>query len=197
MAPISSIQLFPISTFQYQSGTVKRVFASAQQGAPADFKLTLSGLLDTLLIHQLPRGPAHDIALIFKRIHTYAAQAAEIDQTYKDKELLQSDVKEDLSNLKTILSELAQDELTLFAALFQHVLQNGIVSSTNDSNDPATDVFIDGFKTDSLGNFFRIDVISERGTLAALDLTGTVIDILTRGDDHLDIFQLENHQAFI
>ncbi|MFA5904809.1 MAG: hypothetical protein WC836_12815 [Desulfobacula sp.] len=128
---------------------------------------------------QLPQDPLNEMTGIIRHIGISALQSAELEQTFENLELLQAEIAEDMSNLKTVLTEFSQDDLKLFAALFQNQAVAGPGNSNTDQNILNSDLLQNGGTENFLNNLFRIDVTSQSGSLAALDLTSSIINILS------------------
>ncbi|MDX2463975.1 MAG: hypothetical protein QNK31_05640 [Porticoccus sp.] len=186
MEPISSINLFPLSGLSVQA---RWRVASTPQTAQ---DLNVSGVdqvrihsENATLLNKLPQEPINNVNSILQQINTHALQSLELGQTFENRQLLQADVSEDISSLRTILDELSQDDLTLLVALFQNQPLVGADSfNTGQSNSDFFNTDQDIFNASLLSNgvfenLFRIDVTSETGSLIALDITGNVLDILS------------------
>lgn len=130
------------------------------------------------LAGQLPAGPAQDITGAFRRIHASANQAAEPGQPFENLELLQEKVSEEISALKSLFERLSQDDLKLFAAIFQHQIPDIIPAPDQDRDHFLTPQPLDDLTPELLENLLQIDVTSLSGSLAALDLSGIIIDAL-------------------
>ncbi len=174
MIPINSINRFPISSFRFQNRPVATVSSNILHTVTRRAEPILPNTLNSISINQLPEDFIFKTTDIFRQIGIFAHQAAELGQTWENRELLQTNITEEISNLGTVLEELSQDNLKLFIAFFQ----NPSLIQFSDSNRDQ-DLFLNNFPENFPENFFHIDVTSELGSLAALDLTGTVIDILS------------------
>jgi hypothetical protein len=179
MTPINSINPFLLSSYRFQNKPVTPASSVTRDPITKGVEPTSLNPAPTVSVHQLPEGPAHEISDILRRINTRAHQAAELGLTFENREVLQAKITEDLSTLKTVSSELSQDDLNLFVAIFQNQLLVGPAYSDTSQDRFIPNPSLDGLLESFPESFFRIDVTSALGSLAALDLTGTALDILS------------------
>jgi hypothetical protein len=179
MTPINSINPFPLSNYRFLNKPVIPASSVTQDPITKGVEPTSENTVDTVSVHLLPEGPAHEISNILRRINTRAHQAAELGQTFENRQLLQAEITENLSTLETVSNELSQDDLNLFVALFQNQLLLGPAYSDTGQDRFIPSPSLDGLVENFPESFFRIDVTSALGSLAALDLTGTALDILS------------------
>ncbi|MCM2285213.1 MAG: hypothetical protein NDI81_10555 [Desulfobacula sp.] len=131
------------------------------------------------MINQLPAGPVNEMTDILRHIGTVALQSAELGQTFENLELLQAGITEDISALKTALSEFSQDDLKLFATVFQNPAVIGSANPDTNQNSFNSGFFENQDVGDFLDNLLRIDITSQFGLLDALDITGNIINLLS------------------
>ncbi|MBU2453294.1 MAG: hypothetical protein KJ668_08275 [Proteobacteria bacterium] len=116
---------------------------------------------------------------IIRRIGANAHQAAELEQSLKNRVLLQSKIAKDILNLKTVFEEFSQDDRKLFTALFQNQLPPGPAFSDSNQDSFINSFPLDGFVNSFPENFFGIDVTSKFGSLSAFNITSNAIEILS------------------
>jgi hypothetical protein len=185
MEPISSINLFPLSGLSVQTRQVASTPQTARDLDTSGVEQVRIHSENATLLNQLPQEPINNVNSILQQINTHALQSLELEQTLENRQLLQADVSEDISNLRTSLDELSQDDLTLLVALFQNQPLVGADNfntgqSNSDFFNTDQDVFNASLSSNGvLENLFRIDVTSETGSLIALDITGNALDILS------------------
>lgn len=178
MISINSINPFPITNLPLQTKPVQ--LASTDTGnAIIGRGEHLTNPLDTFAINQLPADPVNEMTDILRHIEAAALQSAELEQTFEDRELLQAEISEDLSNLETVLSEFSQDDLKLFAAVFQNQAVIGPASPDTNQSSFNSDLFENEGAGVFLENLLRIDVTSQSGLLEALDLSSNIINFLS------------------
>lgn len=100
-------------------------------------------------------------------------------QLFSNRQALQDSITEDISDLKTTLDKFSQDDLKLFTALYQNQLVVGSVNINANQNSFNSGFFLNGTVENFPKNLFRIDVTSEAGILAALNLTDSIINIFS------------------
>ncbi len=148
----------------------------------ADINPAPADRLDTELINQLPDGLTQEITGAFRRIRIIANQAAEPGLAIDIRTELQSQATGEVSTLDALFENLSQDDLSLFVALFQNQFPNGILApATNPAPSPISqslNIFTPGLAE----SLFQIDITSQAGTLAALDLADTIIDSFSDGN---------------
>nr|NJM03937.1 hypothetical protein [Desulfobacula sp.] len=130
-------------------------------------------------MNQLPEGPVNEMSDILRHIEAVALQSAELGQTFENLELLQAGINEDLSNLETVLREFSQDDLKLFAAVFQNQAVVGPANFDTNQSGFNSDFFGNQGSGDFLDNLLRLNIISQSGLLDALGLTGSIINIFS------------------
>ena len=133
----------------------------------------------TDLVNQLPAGPVEEITDAFRRINISANQSAELDQSFENRLFFQSQVDEEISTLQSLFERLNQDDLSLFIAVFQNQFPDDLFSSNRNQDDFFTSQSLDQFTPNALDSLLQIDVTSQAGSLAALALSGTIIDVLS------------------
>jgi hypothetical protein len=131
------------------------------------------------MMNQLPEGPINEMRDILRHMEAVALQSAELEQSFENLELLQARITEDISTLKTVLSEFSQDDLKLLAAVFQNQAVIGPANVDTNQSGFNSDFFENQEAGDFLDNLLRLDVISQPGLLDALDLTGNISSILS------------------
>jgi hypothetical protein len=131
------------------------------------------------LVNKLPQDQARKVTNIFSSIHILVHQALEPGQNFRDKEVLQSEIENDIAVLKSILDEVTQDNLKLYIAIFQNQTLGGLINSDRTHNDSAFDLSNFVLSNNSLESLLNINVLSEFGALTAFDLTGRIIYTLT------------------
>jgi hypothetical protein len=193
MEPISSINLFPLSGSRVRARRVASTPQTAQDLDTSHVEQARIHSENATILNQLPQEPINNVNSILQQINTHTLRSLELGQTFENRQLLQADVSEDISNLRTTLDELSQDDLTLLIALFQNL---PLIGADNfNTGQSSSDFFSsDFFNTDQeffndslssnqiLDNLFRIDVTSETGSLIALDVLGNAIDALSTRD---------------
>lgn len=135
--------------------------------------------LDTFMMNQLPEGPINEMSDILRHMEAVALQSAELEQSFENLELLQAGITEDISTLKTVLNEFSQDDLKLFAAVFQNQAVVGPANFNTNQSGFNSDFFENQGAADFLDNLLRLDVISQPGLLEALDITDNIISLLS------------------
>jgi hypothetical protein len=181
MTPISSINQFLINNRRLQFNSLTRT---------QEFKDFQNSILDNIqkaqvvptnidLINQLPHDQVDEVTNIFRSINILANQSLELGQDFENKENLQAEVEEDISEARALFDEFTQDDLTLFISIFQNQLTRGFLDSSRTSSNSVSDLSFDGISNDLLESLFNINVLSESGSLSALDLTGSIIDNFT------------------
>lgn len=182
MEPIQSINRTSPVIIQPLNGPAAALSETEITALAANSGQARADRLAAELVRQLPEVPVREIAAVFSNISTTAIQAAEPGQSFEDRTTLQTDIIDDLLNLRSVFDQLSQEELSLFVAVFQNHLPDSLLGTGQDLF--ADDNFFSPIRTDDslLDSFFRIDVVSERGILAVLDLAGTVLDILSVQD---------------
>lgn len=185
MIPISSINHSQISDSRLQFDSVQRtrVFEDTQNSISANIQQTQAVPTENDLINRLPQDQVHEVTDIFQSINILANQALELGQDFENREDLQTEVEEDISELRSVLDELTQDDLTLFIAIFQNQIPVGLIDSGSASNDSVSDLSFNEISDNSLESLLSIDILSELGALTTLDLTGSIIDTLTRNNN--------------
>ncbi|OGQ90671.1 MAG: hypothetical protein A2464_14670 [Deltaproteobacteria bacterium RIFOXYC2_FULL_48_10] len=179
MISINSINPFPITNFPLQTKPVESASTDTGNEVIGSGEQILTNPLDTFVMNQLPEGPVNEMTDILRHIETVALQSAELEQTFENTELLQAEITEDISNLETVLSEFSQDDLKLFAAVFQNQAVIGpAIFDTNQSGVNA-DLFENQGAGEFLENLLRIDITSQPGLLEALDITDNIISLLS------------------
>ncbi|MCG8689248.1 MAG: hypothetical protein MI892_30530 [Desulfobacterales bacterium] len=191
MEPISAN--ISLAYINFQTKTQIRPPANVDQNKKGLFTaLPLPQVSDSALLGRLPLLPAQGITDVFRSITALAIQAAEIGQTYENRNALQNNVSDDLEDLKTILEDLTQDDLRLFIAVFE----NQIPDFSSGANSSGDDGIFDGFTLsnatgDILNSLFQIDLTTEKGIFSALDLANNILDTLSifnTGSDFLESF---------
>ncbi|WP_300464382.1 hypothetical protein [Desulfobacula sp.] len=120
MTPLNSINGFPISNYRFQNKPVIPASSPTRDPLTNGVEPASQHPAPAVSIHQLPEGLVREITDIVRRIGTRAYQAAEPGQTVENREVLQAKIAEELSTLETVSSDLSQEDLKLFAALFQN-----------------------------------------------------------------------------
>ncbi len=167
MISVSSINRFPVTGFQTQGSREAIIFTSTHQNSLTGPATTAN----TVTADQLPQGPARKAAALFRNINILAGRASEPAQALETREVMQTEVAEDLSELQSVFDQLSRDDLTLFIAVFQNQLPNLMSNSGGGS-------FSSQLTEDLLGNvldtIFSIDVTTESGALKAFELSDSL-----------------------
>ncbi len=182
MTPISSINHSPLSSIRLNNRPVSITSADTQNIDAKGVGQAHRNLSIAVSINLLPQGPLKNVTDIIQQINTQALHSLELGQTFENRQLLQADITENVSNLRTIFEGLSQDDLKLFVALFQNQSLVGPGNSTNNQNFLNNSLSLNGILEDFPENLFRIDVTSQNSSLAALDITRSVLDILSTRD---------------
>ena len=190
MTPISSINQFQIIDRHLQFNSVRRIraFADTQNSFLDDIQQTPAVSTEINLINQLPHDQIREVTDIFRSINILANQALEPGQNFENRENLQAEVEENISELRSVLDGFTQDDLTLFIAIFQNQIPGAFIDSGSTSTDSVFDLSFTGITDNSLESLFRINVLSEFGALTSLDLTGSIIDTFT-GNNNSSILE--------
>lgn len=189
MISINSINSFPIVNLPLQTKPVQSTSTDTGNTVTGSGERILTNPLDTFVINQLPEGPVNEITGIFRHIEAVALQSAELEQTFKNLELLQAEIAEDVSNIETVLNEFSQDDLKLFVAAFQNQAVIGSANSDTNQNNFNSDFFVNEGAGQFLENLLRIDVTSQSGLLEALDLSGNIINFLSLRNFGVDFLE--------
>lgn len=179
MISINPINFFPRSSFRLQNKPAESVPETTKNIAAEFLRQASSRFVDTGLLNQLPKGLVTETTHILRRINNRALEAAELGQLFSNRQALQDSITEDLADLKTALDQYSQDDLKLFTALFQNQLVVGPVNNNTNQNSFNSDFFLNGTVENFSKNLFRIDVTSDAGILAALNLTDSIINIFS------------------
>jgi len=172
---INPINFLPQSSFRLQNKPDKSVPETTKNIAAEFLKQASLRSVDTGRFNQLPEGPVTETTHILRKISHRALEAAELGQLFSNRQTLQDSITEDISDLKTALNKFSQDDLKLFTTLIQNQLVVGTVNMNQ--NNFNSDFFLNGTVENFPKNLFRIDVTSEAGILAALNLTESIINI--------------------
>ncbi len=148
----------------------------------ADINPAPADRLDPELISQLPDGLTQEITGAFRRIRIIANQAAEPGLAIEIQTELQSQATGEVSTLKSIFENLSQDDLNLFVALFQNQFPSDILAPRTDPVSSLISDSLNYLARDPIDALFQIDITSQAGTLAALDLADTFIDSFSDGN---------------
>ncbi len=141
---------------------------------------------DTLnhnLVNQIPDETASQFNRIFQDISILSTQSLELDQIIENRTLLQQGVTDNLFNLRTVFDNASQEELELFTAVFtsqisDSLLNTGSISSSDDSFLP--DNLLSGsLSPNVIESLFSIDVTSDQGSLASLELLNILLETLS------------------
>ena len=179
MLSISPIIFFPRASFRLQNQPVQSVTETKENIVSKFVSQTASSLVDTWLFNQRPKGSVDETAHILRRISNQVLEAAELKQVFENRKALQENIAEDIFDLKTALEKFSKDDLKLFAAYFQNQPVFGPVSFDTNQNLFDSDFLSDGATGNFPENLFRIDVTSESGILAALNLTNRVLNVFS------------------
>ncbi len=185
MTPISQINQFLIIDRQFQFNSLQRTraFEATQNNFFDRTQQTQDVPTEIDLINQLPHDQVQHVTDIFRSINIHANQALEPGLDFLNRENLQTEVEEDISEIRSVLDGFTQDDLTLFTSIYQNQITGALFDTGSTSNDSVFDLSFNGITDNSLESLFSIDVLTESGALIALDLTGRIIDNFTRNDD--------------
>ena len=174
MTPINSNT--PASFFT--SRQINRVqTASPLPGAVDEFQVD-QGASDAPGLNvtdRLPQALAKVLAGVFTNINILALQSAELGLTQDTREALNNQAADELSGLRTTLDDLYKDDLELFGAIFENQLPD-FFSSANGSRQ--LDFLSAGSFDSILTSIFQIDLRTGQGALSALNLSGSILEIL-------------------
>jgi hypothetical protein len=182
MTPINSINSFSTSRVSLKKGLVSTIPEIVQSVDTRDVDQEQINLSNAILINQLPHGLVNDFSDIIRRINIQALQSLELEQTLNNRQSLQENIIQEEYRLRAIFEELSQDDLRLFIAVFQNQPPIGSDNSNNFQDFFNTNFFFNGLSEKFLENLFHFDVTSQTGSLSALDITGNILDILSRSD---------------
>ncbi len=181
MEPISSIDHSFRSGFSLQTAPLRQT--QTPEGIQPPTITTLqqptAGPPEIDLVNQLQQDQVQEAADIFRSLNILANQALEPGQDFENRQNIQNQVEEDISALTSFLDQLRQDDLQLFAAIFQNQVPGGLLDTGGTDDNSVSDLLLDNSSRSALDGFLNIDVRSETGALNALDLTGSIIDVFT------------------
>ncbi len=131
-----------------------------------------------LLLNQLPQEPARNFDQTLRSLNALTFQALEPGQNSDNREALQTEADTQLDDLRSLLSTLTQEDLALFTAVFENTLPQSLTDTGTVAEDASSTLSQDVFSNQTLENLFQIDITTESGSLAALDLINSLIDAL-------------------
>lgn len=198
MTPVSLNTTAPLIDFRSVSTIAAATQNQPVEAFPVDQNLT--NAVDPALVLQLSERLAFDLTNIFRNINLFAIEAAEIGQTAENRAALQTNAEDELFNLRSLLDQLAQEELDLFVAVFENQLPEFSSSSSSTGSDTSIleDFSITDSSLDTLEGLFQVDLQTEQGIFAALNLADIFLDTLSvfnTGSDFLESF-LEDLSLF-
>jgi hypothetical protein len=132
-----------------------------------------------LLLNQIPQQPAQDISGALGSLSVLAFQALEPGQSVQNRETLQVEADNQLADLRSLLDTLNQEDLTLFTAVFTNTIPQALTNTGTVPEDTSSTLSLDVFSNQTLENLFQIDITTESGSLAALNLINSFIDSLS------------------
>jgi len=138
--------------------------------------------LENDLVNQLPREQTQGITDIARSISILASQSLELNQDVEARQNLQTFVEEDISRLRTLFNSLSQDDLTLFATIFQNFIADGLFDSGttfNSDNDTFSNLSFREISDTALESILDFEVLSEFGALSTLNFTNSIIDVFS------------------
>ncbi len=140
------------------------------------------------LVNQIPEETVSQLNQIFQDLNILSSQSLELDQSIENRILFQQGVTDDLFALRSLFENASLEELELFNTVFasqisDSLLNTGSVSSSDDSFLSAN-LLPDNLLSGSLSpniieSLFSIDVTSDQGSLASLELLNIFLDFLS------------------
>ncbi|MCA1794745.1 MAG: hypothetical protein ABR534_13150 [Desulfotignum sp.] len=184
MTPIHTINHTPPQDIRLQFRSVQQVQLSerTQQVTSNALQQPLPVPLENDLVNQLFREQAQELTDIARSISILARQSLELDQDVEARQNLQTFVDEDISQLRTLFNSLSQDDLTLFATIFQNFIPGGLFDSgttSNSDNNTFSDLSFREISDIDFESILDLEVLSEFGALGTLNFTNSIIDVFS------------------